>query len=183
MSDPITAVLPDQSEPQVAPGEDLTGRDRMAWNVAASWAGHMVFVIAGFVMPRFLDRHLGQEALGIWDFGWSLVSYFGLTQAGIGSSVDRYVARFRSVGNTGALNCAVSSVMCIQIVSGMIAVLLTLTVAWALPVLFPQRLGGQLRSAWAAASWSSKPGVSGKSAAHSATVFRPAATSCRQNSS
>ncbi len=73
--------------------EDLSGRGRMVWNVVASWLGHSVFVVAGFFLPRIIDRHLGQVGLGIWDFGWSLVSYLGIAQVGVGSSVNRYVAK------------------------------------------------------------------------------------------
>jgi len=73
---------------------DLTGRSRMAWNIIVSWAGQFVFIVAGFIMPRMIDRNLGQETLGIWDFSWSMVTYFGLIQVGIGSSVNRYVARY-----------------------------------------------------------------------------------------
>ena len=90
--------------------EDLTGRDRMVWNVLTSWAGHMVFVIAGFIMPRMIDRHIGQTSLGIWDFSWSLVNYFGLAGLGIGSSVNRYVAKYRAVNDIEGLRKAVSSV-------------------------------------------------------------------------
>ena len=54
--------------------EDLTGRDRLVSNVLFSWGGNFVFIIAGFIMPRMIDRRLGQELLGIWDFAWSLVN-------------------------------------------------------------------------------------------------------------
>ena len=76
------------AEPRAA-SSDPSGQDRMAWNVMASWAGHAVFIVAGFIMPRFIDRTIGQEALGIWDFAWSVVSYFGLAEIGVGASVGR----------------------------------------------------------------------------------------------
>src|SRR6185312_6131153 len=86
---------------RVGPGgdaaDDSSGRDRLAWNAMASWAGHFVFIVAGFVMPRQIDRHLGQVGLGIWDFGWTAVNYFILAQIGVGVSVNRYVARYRAI--------------------------------------------------------------------------------------
>jgi O-antigen/teichoic acid export membrane protein len=120
---------------------DTSGRDRMAWNVVASWTGHGVFIVAGFVMPRFIDHTIGQEALGIWDFAWSLVSYFGLAEIGVGSSVGRYAARHRAAGDTAGLNRVVSSAMGAQLAAALIVLLLTAGVSLSLPALFGDRLG------------------------------------------
>ena len=130
-----------------APAEDMTGRSRMAWNVVASWAGHMVFVVAGFIMPRLIDRHLGQVELGVWDFGWSLVSYFGLVQVGVGSSVNRYVARYRAANLPRELNCAIASVMCIQMVVALIIAGLTAGATWLVPSLLTGQLGSHVDAA------------------------------------
>ena len=127
MAGPASAVVNDQgavAAALAAPG-DLTGRDRMTWNVLVSWGGHVVFIAAGFVLPRFIDDHIGHAALGVWDFGWSLVSYFALAQVGLGSSVNRFVARHRAEGDTAALNGTVSSVMCIQLVVAALVLALT----------------------------------------------------------
>jgi O-antigen/teichoic acid export membrane protein len=123
------------------PDEDLTGRDRLVSNVLFSWAAHFVFIIAGFVLPRIIDRRLGQELLGVWDFAWSLVSYFGLVQAGVSSSVNRYVARYRAAGQISDVNRIVSSAFCILCVAGLLVLGLTITVSLLLPQLFGARLG------------------------------------------
>lgn len=149
MSDPIIESLPDPNEPPSPPAEDLSGRDRMAWNVIASWIGQMVFVVAGFVMPRFMDRHIGQAALGVWDFGWSLVSYLSLAQGGIGSSVNRFVARHRAQSDQAGVNRAVASVMCVQMAATAIVLLLTCLATWLVPSL----LSGQLREQVGDARW------------------------------
>jgi O-antigen/teichoic acid export membrane protein len=120
---------------------DASGRGRMAWNVLASWAGHLVFIAAGFIMPRLIDRHLGQTLLGVWDFGWSIVSYFGLAQVGVGSSVNRYVAQYRSHGDVAGLRRTVSSVSAIQLAATIFALGLTAALTWWLPWLFGARLG------------------------------------------
>jgi O-antigen/teichoic acid export membrane protein len=119
----------------------------MARNVLASWAAQVVFVVAGFIMPRFLDRHLGQELLGVWDFGWSLVGYFGLVQVGIGSSVHPFVAKYRARHDAVGLNRAVSSAMCLQVLTAATAGVVTLLVTWALPALFGNRLGAHMAEA------------------------------------
>src|ERR1700694_3507173 len=90
--------------------DDLSGRDRLVWNVIASWAGHFVFIVAGFIMPRQIDRHIGQVGLGVWDFGWTAVNYFFLAQIGVGVSVNRYVARYRSARDNEGLGRMISSV-------------------------------------------------------------------------
>jgi len=138
--------LADPSSTPASP-EDLTGRSRIVRNVFASWVAHFVFVVAGFIMPRFLDRHLGQELLGVWDFGWSLVGYFGLVQVGIGSSVDPFVAKYRAVHDTAGLNRAVSSAMCLQLLTAVTAGVVTLLATWALPTLFGNRLGAHVAEA------------------------------------
>lgn len=119
---------------------DLTGRDRITRNVLATWAAYMVLIVTGFIMPRFIDRHIGQTALGVWDFGWSLVTYFGLAQVGVGSATNRYVAAHRSAGDIAGVNRIASAVMCVQLVATLVVVLLALTAAWQVPALLSHRL-------------------------------------------
>jgi len=123
------------------PSSDLTGRDRMVANVLASWAGHFVFVVAGFVLPRMIDSFAGQEALGVWDFSWSLVAYFILVQGGIVSSINRYVARYRATGDMESVNRAVSSVSFVLAVMALVIVALSVATALWLPDFFGNRLG------------------------------------------
>ena len=119
---------------------DLTGRDQMASNVLASWAGHFAVVVAGFVVPRMIDRQLQQEVLGVWDFAWSLVAYFRLVVLGVGSSVGRYVAKYRATGDTEGLNRAVSSVTCVFLVMGALVLAATLVLASVVPALLSEKL-------------------------------------------
>ncbi len=126
------------------PGNDFTGQKRIIWNILSSWGGHMVFVVAGFVMPRMIDRHIGQTSLGIWDFSWSLVSYFGLAGLGVGSSVNRYVAKLRAAGDKNGLDEAVSSVACVQIVIATVIVIMTVALVGYLPYFFKEQPGAEL---------------------------------------
>jgi O-antigen/teichoic acid export membrane protein len=126
---------------------DLAGRDRLVWNVIFNWGGYLVFIVAGFVLPRMMDRRLGQEMLGVWDFSWSLVTYFRLVGGGIASSVNRYVARYRMVGDISGVNRVVSSACCIMAISGLLAVGLTIAASLLLPHVFGSQLGENLREA------------------------------------
>lgn len=128
--------------------EDVTGRDRMTHNVLASWAGHLVFVVAGFVLPRMIDERVGQAALGVWDFGWSVVTYFGLMSGGILSSIGPYVARHRAAADERELNATVNTALGLYLFTGTLVFLATLLVSALLPLLFnDQRLAGHVTEA------------------------------------
>ena len=104
---------------------DTTGRSRLVHNVLSSWLAQLVFIAAGFIMPRLIDQHLGQSLLGIWDFSWSLVGYFTLVQVGIVASISRYVAMSQAKGDQEGINRAVSSVTCVLFVMAVVIALLT----------------------------------------------------------
>lgn len=140
MTSPVATEAPASPISSVTEPVDLTGRSRMAWNVIISWVGQFVFIVAGFIMPRMIDRRLGQETLGIWDFSWSMVVYFGLIQMGVGSSVSRYVAKYRARAEIDLVSGVVSSVMFLQ--CGMALAVLTVTgfLAYWLPSIWGDRL-------------------------------------------
>jgi O-antigen/teichoic acid export membrane protein len=138
---------PNKSPKDGKPEEDLTGRDRLASNVIFNWAAYFVFIVAGFIMPRMIDRRLGQELLGVWDFAWSLVGYFGLVQMGVISSVNRYVAKHRADRDTFGMNQVTSSASCILSGAGLLVLGLTITFSLLLPQLFGARLGQNMSDA------------------------------------
>jgi O-antigen/teichoic acid export membrane protein len=129
------------------PAADLTGRDRLVSNVLLNWGAESVFIVAGFIMPRMIDRRLGQELLGVWDFSWSLVNYFGLIRAAIGSSVNRYVARYWAARDISGVNHIVSSATCILGAGGLLVMALTVAFSLLLPQLFSNRLGENIAEA------------------------------------
>ena len=133
--------------PPTGAGEDAFGRNRIVSNVLWSWGAHLVLVAAGFVLPRMIDRSLGQGLLGVWDLCWSLVSYFTLLQGGIVSAVNRYVARHRAVNDIAGLNIAVSSVTCLLTVLGLVSAGLSVAAAYWLPVFLGARLGPDIDDA------------------------------------
>ena len=120
---------------------ELTGQSHVIRNVLASWAGHVVFVITGFILPRLIDGRVGQDALGVWDFGWSLVAYFGLVSGGVMSSVSRYVARHRAQRETEEMNVTVNTGLAIYLLTGGLVLLLTIVTTLLVPSLFGARFG------------------------------------------
>jgi len=139
--------LPMILERDARPKEDLTGRDRLVSNVLFSWAAHSVFIVSGFIMPRMIDRRLGQDLLGVWDFAWSLVSYFQLVRAAIGSSVNRYVAKYWAAGDASSLNRLVSSATLMLGLGGLLVMGLSVIAFMMLPQWFGHRLGENAREA------------------------------------
>ncbi len=122
--------------------EDLSGRSRLVKNVGASYVSHFVFVIFGFAMPRFIDESIGQVALGIWDFGWSFVTYMNLAMIGIGGTANFFVAKYRAKGDVAGLNRIVSTVILIQLSIAVTVLLISIILAFVLPKLMVDQLGG-----------------------------------------
>lgn len=112
-----------------------------------SWGGHLVFIVAGFVLPRAIDHTAGRELLGIWDFAWAIVGYFALIECGVSSSVNRYVAKHLAENDTAGLNRVVSSVLCIQMLVGLVILLVTLVTTWSLPMIWKDRVGAWVTDA------------------------------------
>ena len=127
--------------------EDLTGRDRILSNVLWGWGSYIVVLATGFIMPRLIDRHIGQLNLGIWDFSWSLVNYLSYSGMGIGSSINRYVAKYRAQRDIQMLKGAVSSVFLIQSIISLLILGGSILIALLLPVYFSHKLGQSLSEA------------------------------------
>ncbi len=121
--------------------KDLTGQNRAVSNVVVGWLAQLVFIASGFILPRMIDQHIGMEALGVWDFAWSLIVYFDIIHSGLISSVSRFVAKHRATNNLIALNTVVSSIFKLLLFMSMIVCLLAIGSALWVPLLLQDRLG------------------------------------------
>ncbi|MFT5707581.1 MAG: O-antigen/teichoic acid export membrane protein [Oceanospirillaceae bacterium] len=121
--------------------DDLTGQDRFAWNLMVSWASQFVLIFSGFIMPRLVDDKVGQAALGIWDFGWSFVSYLSLVGLGMGACFNRYIAKHRAAGELTLLNHVANSAVFVQLIFSAVTVLCTVSFYSLLPLYFGDALG------------------------------------------
>jgi O-antigen/teichoic acid export membrane protein len=121
--------------------DESHGRDRLARNILSNWGAQFLQIIGGFIVPRMIDRTLGQEVLGVWDLAWSIVVYFSLVQMGVTSSINRYVALHHARREFGAINLALSSIA--MVMRGMAAgvCIVGLIVAWSCVWFFGERLG------------------------------------------
>lgn len=124
--------------PSNTPQESKGQEDSMTRSVIANWAGHLVFILGGFILPRFINNHLGQDRLGVWDFGWSTVAYLQLLTAGIASAVNRYVAKYRASSHWMDMSKAVSCCAFIFTCSAIAGIAITFTLVYLLPWIAPQ---------------------------------------------
>jgi O-antigen/teichoic acid export membrane protein len=120
---------------------DLTGRKSFLRNVLFTWGGYGFNLAAGFILPRLVTEQLGQTALGIWDFAWSMVGYLGMIELGIGASVDRFLAGDRAAGDLSRLARNVSSMSVCMRVLGLLTLLGAALVAFLIVPLFRNKLG------------------------------------------
>jgi len=126
---------------------DVTGRDRFASNLLHSWGGYIFIIVAGFIMPRLMDRHVGQFNLGIWDFAWSFVSYLSLARLDIGSAINRYVAKYRAEEDNDKMSVLISTVLVLQLATAVFVLGCTGLIVYWLPALFADRLGQETETA------------------------------------
>ena len=68
-------------------------RTQLFPNVIASGLTYLVAIGIGFVMPRIIYESVGQEALGVWDLGWSFLIYVSFSGIGFGQAVAYFIAR------------------------------------------------------------------------------------------
>lgn len=144
--------VPVQEVPSDRPGSQTNrrgeeGDSRLTRNVIFNWAGYSVFVVSGFILPRLISERLGQLSLGIWDFGWSMVSYCALGTAGIRSAVSTYVSRYSATSSWENLNDIVNSCLAIFLTAMVIALTAMLIVIAFIPRWFAGSFEGEVRTA------------------------------------
>jgi O-antigen/teichoic acid export membrane protein len=126
---------------------DIHGRNRIVGSVLTNWVAQLFHIASGFIVPRLIDRNLGTESLGIWDFSWSIVVYFNLINLGATSSINRYVAYHRSRNDLVAVNEGVSSIAMVMRAMALIVLAISAVTAWQLENLFAGRLQEHLGEA------------------------------------
>ena len=67
--------------------------------VTTSWVAVLANAAVGWLLTPYVLHHIGDEAFGLWVLVVSLVGYYGLLDAGVRSSILRYLSRHRALGN------------------------------------------------------------------------------------
>jgi O-antigen/teichoic acid export membrane protein len=99
------------------------------------WLVELVVIITGFVTPRLIDEQLGQVQLGVWDLGWSIVSYFRFLGMGMTGGLNRFVALYQASGEHEKLGRIVSSTIMLQVFWAVLMVLFATGAAYFVPII------------------------------------------------
>lgn len=105
----------------------------VTFSVLANWAWYFVVLVVGFLLPRLIDTHQGQDLLGIWDLGWSLAMWISLLSLSVTAAVNRYVARYRTIGDWQALNESFNSCLVLLVLATALGVIAGVALARGLP--------------------------------------------------
>lgn len=81
-------------------------------------------------------EHLGKEGYGIWALIGSIIGYYGLTQLGVASAINRYVARYAAQKNYDALNETVSTALAMFTIISILLVIVSFIIAAPLSIYF-----------------------------------------------
>ncbi len=104
--------------------------------VAASWIAVIANAAVGFFMTPYILHHLGDEAFGLWVLVVTLTGYYGFFDAGIRSSVLRYVSRYNALGDREDINRVVATAFYFYLIGTALALVLTFLLVPVLPVFF-----------------------------------------------
>jgi O-antigen/teichoic acid export membrane protein len=100
-------------------------------NVISNWGGYVFSMLIAFFLSPFVVHHLGDSGYGIWVLLISLTGYLGLLDLGVRSAVTRYLAKFHAEGNHEEAGRTASSALQVFTGAGVLAVLISIGVAWS----------------------------------------------------
>ncbi len=97
-------------------------RPSLKVNALSNWVSLAVNIIIGFALTPFIIRSLGKTGYGIWTLVCSFVGYYGLLSLGVGSAINRYVARYSAQKDQKALSQFTSTAMAMFSMTGALAI-------------------------------------------------------------
>ncbi len=120
---------------------------RFARNALAIWIGYSFTAIVGFLLSPYVVSHLGVTRYGVWSLIAGLVGYLGLLDLGIRQAVNRYTAHHHAAGEHQESSKIVSAALRLFGVLGIVAILLSVVLAYLAPLLFniPKELADDAR--------------------------------------
>ena len=92
-------------------------------NITFNQAGLFVNMAVGFFLLPFLWRQLGQVTYGLWIVIGVMVGYFALLDAGVSSSVGRFIAHYETKGDINGVNSTLTSSLGILSIVGLVVLL------------------------------------------------------------
>jgi O-antigen/teichoic acid export membrane protein len=119
-------------------GQRRTARQRpsLTVNAFSSWASLAIHVALGFLLTPVVLHYVGKTGYGIWTVLHSLVGYYGLLNLGVRSATTRYVAHGSARREIDRLNEVVATSLAMFLVTGLIAVAVSVGLAQPLARFF-----------------------------------------------
>jgi O-antigen/teichoic acid export membrane protein len=144
--------LEDESELSIAPGLTIPAPDepldefgnraggtaRFMRNAAASVGRLAVTTLVALVLPAYLTHKLPVKTYSAWVLILQMSAYVGYLDFGVQSGVSKFVAEYEAKGDADGANQRASAGLAIMLITSVIGVLMTLTLAWRVPHLFSE---------------------------------------------
>ncbi|MHB8304247.1 MAG: lipopolysaccharide biosynthesis protein, partial [Acidobacteriaceae bacterium] len=121
----------------------------IARNVMYNWIATAANMAVGFFLAPFVVHRLGNVAYGVWVLAISVVTYLGLLDLGMQSSVLRFVSKGHTKGDHAGASDAISAAFWVRVQIAGLVLLLSAALAAVFPVFFkiPPDLVGDARKA------------------------------------
>ena len=108
----------------------------MIRSVIYNWAGLLVAGLISFLLTPVLIRSLGPYYYGLWMLVGSLTDYYGLLDAGIRVTLQRFVARQSGTNERDALNETFSTALALTLLVFALVAAVAIALAFLLPRFF-----------------------------------------------
>ena len=121
---------------------------RVLRNVLSNYAGKLIALAAGFLLTPFVLSRLGVAEYGLWALVGSVVAYVSLLDFGVAGAVIKYVAEHRAKGENEQAHHLTATALWIYTGLGLVALLISLVLAFLFPRLFNLAPGQQSQATW-----------------------------------
>lgn len=111
-------------------------RPSLTLNAISNWTSLVLHVAIGFFLTPFIIRTLGKSGYGIWTLVTSLVGYYGLLNLGVGTAINRYIARYTAQQDDEALNHIASTALVMFCFTGLLAAIFSFVFAESIAKFF-----------------------------------------------
>jgi O-antigen/teichoic acid export membrane protein len=92
-------------------------------NAIANLAGMLTNMLIAFILAPFLVHTLGDTKYGIWTIAVAFTGYMNLFDFGMSSAVNRYVAKYNSLGDQEKVNSILSTALALFIFMAFLIIL------------------------------------------------------------
>ena len=111
-------------------------RPSLRINAVSNWAVLGLNILTGLFLTPLIIYYLDDKGYGIWTLVCSFIGYYGLMNMGVSSAIHRFIARDSARGDTESLNRVASTALAVFLVTGLVAILLSVLLAGVLASFF-----------------------------------------------